>query len=39
MWPAYTAAGDQDMTLNLPASMVETAHDKTNCDFWDSIYP
>jgi para-nitrobenzyl esterase len=39
MWPAYTAAGDQDMTLNLPTSMVESAHDKANCDFWDGITP
>ncbi len=39
MWPAYTAAGDQDMTLDLPASAVETGHKKSQCDFWDSVYP
>jgi para-nitrobenzyl esterase len=35
MWPPYTTAGDQHLTLDTSIA-VGTGLDKANCDFWDS---
>ncbi len=37
-WPAYTAAGDQNIVLDLAIS-TDTGLNAANCDFWDSIAP
>jgi para-nitrobenzyl esterase len=37
-WPKYTAAGDQNLGLDIPTPTVETGSKKAKCDFWDSIY-
>jgi para-nitrobenzyl esterase len=37
-WPKYTAAGDQNLGLDIPTSALETGTKKAKCDFWDSIY-
>jgi para-nitrobenzyl esterase len=38
-WPTYAASGDQDMTLDLPTSAAAPYYKKTQCDFWDTLYP
>jgi para-nitrobenzyl esterase len=35
-WPAYTTAGDQNITLDTSIT-VGTGLEKANCDFWDEI--
>jgi para-nitrobenzyl esterase len=36
MWPKYSAAMDQSMKLDLPASAAQTGYKKDKCDFWDT---
>jgi para-nitrobenzyl esterase len=36
MWPAYTTAADQNLTLDTTIA-VSTGLEKANCDFWENI--
>jgi hypothetical protein len=37
-WPAYDATSEKQIVLDLTLS-TESAYEKSQCDFWDGLYP